>query len=176
MAEYREALRLDGNHAKAHIRLGNVLSYQRKLDEAIAAYREAIRIEPTWPLPRTNLGRTLARQGKLEEAIAEFRQAIQIMPNHAGSHNELAWLYATAKDPGLRNPVKALRYAKQAVELDGERTPAYLDTLAEAYYVNNQFDKAMEMEKKAISLKPDNKFYKEQLRKFEQAKGTKAGG
>ena len=174
--EFREAIRIGPDSSTIHYELGIALDDQGKLEGAIAAYREAIRIEPTWPLPRTNLGRTLARRGKLEEAIAEFRQAIQIMPNYAGSHNELAWLYATAKDPGLRNPVKALRYAKQAVELDGERTPAYLDTLAEAYYVNNQFDKAMEMEKKAISLKPDNKFYKEQLRKFEQAKGTKAGG
>ena len=52
---------------------------------------------------------------------------------------------------------------------------AYLDTLAEAYYVNGQFAEAIEAEKKALSHEPDCKPCKEQLKKFEQAKRDKGG-
>ena len=86
------------------------------------------------------------------------------------SLQRFAWHSATSEDPAIRNPQKALEYAKKAVELSSQPVHSYLDTLAEAYYVNGQFDKAIETEKKAISLSPDYPFYKEQLKKFKQAK------
>ena len=101
------------------------------------------------------------------EALKWYHKAAE--QGYGPACNGIAWRYATSEDPIIRNPQKALEYAKKAVELTPQPVPAYLDTLAEAYYVNGQFDNAIEIEKKAISLRPDHEFLKEQLKKFEQA-------
>jgi len=79
--------------------------------------------------------------------------------------NNLAWLLVTAPDESLRAPQRALALAKEAVSL--VRSPIYLDTLAEAYYVNRSIDKAVETSKEAISLEPEDRtYFKKQLKRF----------
>jgi hypothetical protein len=60
-----------------------------------------------------------------------------------------------------------------------ERSPIFLDTLAEAYYENGLIPEAIDTIKEAISAASDDKdYYEEQLEKFETIppqchKGTK---
>ena len=82
--------------------------------------------------------------------------------------NNLAWLYATCEDERFRDPKKALALAEKAAEL--EESPHILDTLAECYYVNNQFEKAVSAELRALDLAVKNRtYYEKQLRKFKEA-------
>ena len=84
--------------------------------------------------------------------------------------NNLAWLYATAEDEILRNPDKALSLAQRAAALDS--SPHVLDTLAEAYYVNGAYAKAVEAAQRALDKAAQNRaYFKEQLRKYEKAAG-----
>ncbi|MDA2929700.1 ankyrin repeat domain-containing protein [Acidobacteria bacterium AH-259-O06] len=106
-----------------------------------------------------------------EEAVKWLRPAAE--QGNVTAQNSLGWLYATAKDPKFQDPKKAIEYAKKAVEGSQGKEPAYLDTLAEAYYSNRKYDKAIQTIKKAITLKPDWDYAKEQLKKFEQAKQSK---
>ena len=55
VAAYREAIRLEPNHAQAYSSLVRALKVQGKLDEAVAAYREAIRLKPETPRPTSIL-------------------------------------------------------------------------------------------------------------------------
>ena len=64
VAAGREAIRLKPDDAEAHTNLGNVLSSQGKLDEAIAEYREAIRLKPDDAEAHYNLGIALQRPGQ----------------------------------------------------------------------------------------------------------------
>ncbi|MFO7460450.1 MAG: hypothetical protein R6X07_07470, partial [Desulfatiglandales bacterium] len=74
---------------------------------------------------------------------------------------------ATAEDQSLRDKKRALVLAGNAVAL--ERSAMYLDTLAEAYFVNGMFPEAVMTIKEAISLAEDGKaHYEQQLRKFEE--------
>jgi tetratricopeptide (TPR) repeat protein len=66
--------------------------------------------------------------------------------------NYAAWIMATSKNTKLRDGEKAVRYAKKAVELDGNKSAFIVDTLAAAYADNGQFGKAVETQKKAIKL------------------------
>ena len=50
----------------------------------------------------------------------------------------------------------------------------YLDTLAEAWFVNGQFDEAIETEKKAIAVAPGEANLKQSLERYEQAKKKKS--
>jgi ActR/RegA family two-component response regulator len=71
----------------------------------------------------------------------------------------------TAGDVELRDKKRALALAQRAVAL--ERSPAFLDTLAEALYQNGFAQEAVETIKEAIALARDNvDYYKRQLLKF----------
>ncbi len=109
----------------------------------------------------------LLEQERYEEAELILKKALSIDPEHPASLNNLAWLYATA--PGtFFDPKKALELAERAAGL--ESAPYILDTLAEAYYVNGQFDAALETIARALDQKPDNRdYYLQQKRKFQEA-------
>ena len=100
-----------------------------------------------------------------------YEQGIKLEPTDVRVYNNAAWLCATADDPEVRNAKKAIEYGKKAVYGSREKDPSYLDTLAEAYYVNGKFKKAIETIRKAISLEPQNEYFKKQLKKFEQPSG-----
>lgn len=100
--------------------------------------------------------------------INAYEQSLAIKPDNHQVLNNLAWLYATCEDEGLRNPKRALTLAEKAAAL--KESPHILDTLAESYYVNNQFEKAVSAESRALDLvKKDPSYYLKQLKKFMDA-------
>ncbi len=68
--------------------------------------------------------------------------------------NNLAWFYATAKEPEFKRPKEAIKLAKEAIRLqenelgegknDKIMVGAFYHTLAMAYYVAGNYDKALE--------------------------------
>ena len=109
-------------------------------------------------------------KGELAPAAEAYRKALSLAPDNATVLNNLAWLHATAQDPSIRDPGKALFLARRAAAMDD--SPHVLDTLAEAYYVNGEYDRAVEAAKRALDKAWQNKgYYEEQLRRFEQAAG-----
>jgi len=57
----------------------------------------------------------------------------------------------------LKNATLALVYARKAAEISNANDPNILDTLAEAYFLNNQIPQAIETEEAALVLVPKNK-------------------
>jgi len=106
--------------------------------------------------------------GKYKEAKDAYERILGLDGNQATALNNLAWLLVTCQDEKLRDPRRALTLAQKAVEL--ERTPQFLDTLAEAFWTNGSKEKAIETINEAISLqKEDNSYYQGQLEKFQQS-------
>jgi tetratricopeptide (TPR) repeat protein len=105
------------------------------------------------------------RQENYQKAIRTYEQVIQMNPLHSVALNNLAWLFVTCPEPGLRNEARALTLAKKAVAL--ERSAIYLDTLAEAYYANGFIHSAIKTIKEAEKAATRNKgYYKKQLKRF----------
>ncbi|MBW2592118.1 MAG: M48 family metalloprotease [Deltaproteobacteria bacterium] len=99
------------------------------------------------------------------EAVTAYENALQLQPDSPQILNNLAWLLVTCENQGLRNPIKALDYAHRAAEI--KTAPHILDTLAESYYVNGNIGQAIETEKKALQLMPEDKsYYEKQLERF----------
>ena len=115
--------------------------------------------------------------GRLKEAVETYERVIDLDPSRAVALNNLAWIMVTAPDKDLRDRQRALVLAKEAVKL--ERSPIFLDTLAEAYYENGLIPEAIDTIKEAISAATEGRdYYEEQLEKFETVqppshKGTK---
>jgi tetratricopeptide (TPR) repeat protein len=172
IAECQAALRLNPNLAEAHYRLGAALYDKGDLNGAIVEYRAALRLNPDSAVAHHNLGAALRKKGDISGAIAEYETALRINPKYVPALNNLAWLYATTSDATLRNLPKALEYALQAVALEDGKNPHPLDTLAEAYYVNGDSQRAVLTEKRALALPLDDatrKSLQASLERYEQA-------
>jgi len=112
-----------------------------------------------------NLAVVYQELGKYEEAMETYNRILDTDPNRAVSLNNLAWLLVTVPQERLRDEPRALDLAKKAVSL--ERSPVFLDTLAEAYYVEGFKDEAVAAIKEAIALEKGNRqYYEKQLEKF----------
>ena len=99
-----------------------------------------------------------------------WEKSLSLEPDNAEVLNNLAWLYATCEDEQLRDPNRALAMATLAVKL--ENLPHIWDTLAESYYVNEMYSRAVEAGQNALELASENRsYYEDQLKKFKTAGG-----
>ncbi len=100
-----------------------------------------------------------------DKAVEKYETVIRLDPDQSVALNNLAWILVTSDDPGLRDDRRGLELALKAVEL--ERSATFLDTLAEAYWVNGNSEMAVNIIKEAIRLdKNGNPHFRKQLEKF----------
>lgn len=120
------------------------------------------------------LGDMLQEKKMEARAIAAYETALQLKPENPDVHNNLAWLLATAQEPSLRDPARAVTLARRAVEL--KMAGYILDTLAVALWMNGSVEAALAAERRALEIDPDNSgYYREQLRKMARASGERGG-
>ncbi len=95
------------------------------------------------------------------EAINLYRQAAD--HGNAWGQNNIAWLYATFRDPKYRNGKLAVYYALKATEQEPHNSH-FFRTLAAAYARNGQFEQAIAAQKKAIELLSEDKVFSEEVK------------
>lgn len=96
-----------------------------------------------------------------------YRAALERRPNDPEIMNNLAWLLLTRGDRWFQDIKQGFRLAQRAAEL--KPAPHIRDTLAEAYYLMGEYEKAVRLEETVVRDDPSNAFYKEQLKKFRRA-------
>jgi membrane associated rhomboid family serine protease/cytochrome c-type biogenesis protein CcmH/NrfG len=167
--EYQQALRVIPGSPDAL--LGLSLAYRRQgdLGKARQALEAVFAQHPPTAQGHVALADLFAEQKFYAQAVAHYQQALRLDPALAVAHNNLAWLYATCDDPKFRRPQQALEHARRAVELSGGKEAAYVDTLAEALYVNGQYAQAVEVQTRALALDPASKDLQEDMAKYRQA-------
>ena len=108
-------------------------------------------------------------QKDLNEAIRWHIKAAESGSSIA--QNNLAWILATSKNPEIRDGSKAITWANQAIDNSNRQEASYFGTLAAAYAESGQFSKAIEVQKKAISLIKSNEnveSYKSALQSYKE--------
>jgi tetratricopeptide (TPR) repeat protein len=130
-------------------------------------FSEAIRINPKNVEAYVLSARIRIKQGRFEEAIRDYRKALELDPANTSVLNSLAWQYLTCKKPELRNPASGMELAKKAVRL--EKSAPHLDTLACGFAETGDFEKAIELAKKAFELEPLER-YRRRIRLFQANK------
>jgi tetratricopeptide (TPR) repeat protein len=176
--EFQEAIRLTEGDDHPRLELG--LAYQMKGDPQKA---QQIFEEVLGKNPQTAEGKRLLAENQMllaslydkqklyADAIRTYQAALRLDPDSAEAHNNLAWLYATCDDRRFRDPKAALDHAQRAVDLSQEKQGDFLDTLAEAHFVNEDYQQAVEIQKKALALEPDNTELQEHMARYRKAAG-----
>jgi Flp pilus assembly protein TadD len=78
---FEHAVKVTEGNFLMHNNLGNILTSQGKLDEAIAHLSQASQLRPNNVDICCNLGRALYSKGRFDEAILAFRRALQLRPD-----------------------------------------------------------------------------------------------
>jgi len=92
--EFRQALELNQNIARAHDGLSEYLSYMGRDDESIAESRRACELGPLTLYIQRNYGARLLNARRFDEAIEAFRKVLELDPNYTGAHNYLGYTFA----------------------------------------------------------------------------------
>jgi len=152
MVHYEEAIKLQPNYADAYYNRGNILFAEGRIDEAMADWEKTLQIQPNDADAHTCLGNALLRRGSIKEAMVHYETAMTLAPEDPHSRINIAWVLATAPDASIRDGIKAVEFAQQAVELSGGRDPKFLRTLAAAYAESGRFSEAITTAKQAILM------------------------
>ncbi|MFC1890789.1 M48 family metalloprotease, partial [Thermodesulfobacteriota bacterium] len=124
--------------------------------------------EPDNIMVLQNLAMAYHDMERYEDAMKLYEKILSIDNQQAAALNNLAWLLVTAPDKEILDSERALVLAKRAVAL--ERSSTFLDTLAEAYFMNGSPEKAIETINEVIELETgDDSYFRKQLEKFRGA-------
>jgi tetratricopeptide (TPR) repeat protein len=167
--EFRQALELNDYEAFTHVSLGMALGHKGDLKAAKEQFQQYIEQNPKTAHAHANVGYALYQLKDTPAAVEELRAALQLDPDFPAAQNNLAWIFATADDPKLRNPAEALVLARKAVKGSPTPNPAFLDTLAEALLLNGQPAEALKIEKQVAVLDPNNPDIPARLAHFQAA-------
>ncbi|MGA3284672.1 MAG: tetratricopeptide repeat protein [Verrucomicrobiota bacterium] len=145
---WRTTLARNPDCLMAHYNLGNLLSNQGRIEEAMEHYHKALQINPNFSKALYNLGMALAAKGRFDEAIKNFYRAIQINPNYPEALNNLGNALAAQ---GRFD--EAIAYYRKAIQIKPNYCEAQYN-LGNALAAQGRFDEAIAYYRKAIQIKP----------------------
>lgn len=118
-------------------------------EEAEKAYLRALEMDAGNKDILLRLGTLYVSMERFKEAVEIFKGLAERFPDNSSVNNNLAWCYATGT--GVKNKKLALRYAREAI-LSAPTAPSIWNTLAEAYYMAGDYDKALRSAEYALEL------------------------
>ncbi|MBU0640427.1 MAG: serine/threonine-protein kinase [Planctomycetes bacterium] len=153
----------------AMLSLASFLERAGKLDEATAVLREHLGVVQQFYRGKglslhhymDTFAQALVRMGKVAEGRRVTQELIDFTRRDAEAHdtdpitlNLYAWTLLTCRPTAMRDVATALPIAEAAAALSAGKTPAILDTLALAYHLSGDNDRAVEVQLKSMALLP----------------------
>jgi adenylate cyclase len=116
-----EALALDPNNAFAHYEKANILSFQGRLDEAIAEHERALALDPALVVAVGGLGRDYLYRGQFEKSLEYNDKATRLSPHDPS----LAFWYQmkTTAYFGLKQYDQAIDWARKTIAINPNNNP-----------------------------------------------------
>src|SRR5574340_1245870 len=114
---WKEAIRLDPEHAAAHFNLGVAFAEDGDSDLAIEQLREAIRLEPFDSEAQRELADVYLDADRPDDAINVLRQSLNVVPGDAETASALAAIYL---DQALWDQASAALEAGGMLEQDAD--------------------------------------------------------
>lgn len=168
----KKTVKINPGNFGARLDLGAAYQALKKLPEAEAELSALTSMKPLPPpdamvTALATLGSVYTDLKRWPEALAIMQKGMDMGLESWPLLNNLAWLYATAEDPAVRDPAKAMELASKAVAVTRSRNPQVLDTLAEAYFAAGEKDKAIDTERKALLIAPNRDEFKQHMARYQ---------
>lgn len=172
--------RTDEERCQFLLNVANAYFNEKDYSSAIDAYERILDIDPMHLEARYIIGHVYISAKSYAKAEAQLLALIEDYPEDFKLKNNLAWLYATAEDPKFRNGEKAVQIAQEAMVLAPNAHHVW-STLAEAYYISGEYEKAHRAITHMAALaarygqnitKESVESYNEQIRKCKRAWDT----
>jgi eukaryotic-like serine/threonine-protein kinase len=151
-ADYSKALDLNPTDGRIWDERGMLFLSVRQPEKALADFTKSIAVDPKlWSFWKH---RSLAYRAldRWKESIADLSTTVELAPQDGDTLNELAWLLATCPDPTLRDPRRALKAAKKAVELEPKQG-TWWNTLGVAHYRAGDWKSTLAALEKSMQLR-----------------------
>ncbi len=125
--EFRRAIQLNPGYATAHQWYSDVLSVQRRHEEAIAESKRAVDLDPLSLIINTDAGLALLFAGQADSAVEQLRKTLEMDPNFAQAHFILgkAYLRKGAFPEAITEIQKATELSSNSLKYTGPLGHAY---------------------------------------------------
>jgi predicted TPR repeat methyltransferase len=147
---YKQALKIQPNHAEVYYNMGIALKNKGDLDAAIDSYKQALKIKPDYAEAYSNMGNVLKDKGDLNAAIDSYKKAIKLKPDYADAYNNMG---ISLKDKGDLDA--AIESYKKALKIKPDLAEAYYN-MGTSLKDKGDLDAAIVSYKQALEIKPDH--------------------
>ncbi len=144
-----------------------VLEEKGSVQEAIETVDKGLKENPNSVSLLINKAFLLDKSSDYDGTVKILKRVLNDEPDNPTALNFLAYLYAE-NDVNLDD---ALDLVTRALNKDPEN-PAYLDTKAWIFYKKGEYEKALDLQRKALSMAPDEKELREHMKAILQALGS----
>lgn len=167
LAAFDKALKLAPDSSDLAIRLHMAHLAGQKSRDADVFAKKWLQTHPKDAQFLVHLGDRAVMGGDLKLAESQYQKALDLQPNNPLTLNNLAWV------AGKNGRKDAMSLAEKAHSL-APQSPAILDTLATLQAGERRFDKAIESQKRAVALQPEDPAWKLNLAKIQLQAGEKS--
>ncbi len=152
LTDFTRAILLDPAFEEARVNRGNVLRVFKRYKESLADFTQGLESRPESVKLLVGRMYTRAEMGDYTGAAQDIAAAYRHANVDPYVLNEYAWFLATCPDEGVRDGVRAMQLAREAIGLSAGPIPGYYDTLAAALAEAGEFENAVAAQKQAISF------------------------
>lgn len=153
IADYTDAVKLDPAYAVGFRNRAMAQLAKGEFEKAIADYTQSALVAPHYAPAFHERGVAWRTKGESRKALTDLTEAVRLDGRYAAAMADLARLLATCKTDTLRDGKRAVELATKANELTGGKDATVLDTLAAAFAEVGNFERATELQTKALADK-----------------------
>jgi type IV pilus biogenesis/stability protein PilW len=156
LLHFQAAMEANPFNSQGLTNIGVIEFARGNLDKAREYLERAVASDPGYAKAHFNLALIEAREGRPREAADHYEKCLTVAPDDPMTLGNLAWLYATSTDEGVRNRARALELALRLEKAAAAPSARLYDILAAANAEIGRFDEAVRMAEKALTLTRDD--------------------
>ena len=164
LKQYRQISDADPDNADALVHIGEILRRQGKYEDALAQIRKALTADPTSLEAGYNEGLLLDVMGRFDEAAKSYQGMVDRTSHANGAYtdeeknNRGIFLERLAGVLIEENKTdQAVDAYQKMIEMGGDTAVRGYEEEADAYREAKEFDKAVEVSRKAVAAQPKNR-------------------
>jgi len=164
LKQYRALAAADQENGEALVKIGDILRRQSHFKEALEVIQKARKMAPTSLEAGYNEGLLLDILGRYDEAIRVYAEMVDLTSHANGAYTEeekgsrsffLERLGAVCLEQNRTE--QALAAYQKMIDMGGEPGPRGFQGQVDVYRAAKQYDKAIEVSRKAVEANPKNR-------------------